>query len=64
MFAIMVCLNEKEDDWIFVTEDTGKCDWNLKPVLFDDVETAFEYAEGFTLPGKEHNIKVISYDED
>jgi hypothetical protein len=62
MFAIMVCLDGK-DDWIFVTEDTGKCDWILKPMLFEDVETAFEYAEGFTLHGKEQNIRVVSYDE-
>ena len=48
MFAIMICLDGK-DDWIFVTEDTGKCDWVLKPILFDDVETAFEYAEAFTV---------------
>jgi hypothetical protein len=33
MFAIMVCLD------VGVTENTGKCDWNLKPVL-EDVETA------------------------
>jgi len=63
MFAIMICLDGK-DDWIFVTEDTGKCDWVLKPILFDDVETAFEYAEAFTVQGKEGNIKVVSYDED
>ena len=61
MFAIMVCLDGK-DDWIFVTENTGKCDWNLNPVLFEDVETAFEYAGGFTLPGKEQNVKVVSYE--
>ena len=61
MYAIMVCLDGK-DDWIFVTEKTENC-WDIRPLLFEDVETAFEYAEGFTLPGKEQNIRVVSYDE-
>ena len=59
----MVCL-DSEDDWIFVTEDTGKCDWNLKPCLFDSVDDAFDFADQMKIPGKEHNIKVIGYDED
>lgn len=63
MYAIMVCLDEREDDWIYITEDTGKCDWNLKPVLFEDAETAMEYAQPWVIPGKEHNVVVVSYDE-
>jgi hypothetical protein len=62
MFAIMVCLDGK-DDWIFVTEDTGKCDWNLKPMLFDDVHKALEVARTFEIEGKEHNVKVVSYED-
>ena len=59
----MVCLSEEEDDWIFVTEDTkGKC-WDLRPVLFDDINEALEFAKGWTIPGKEHNVKVVSYDD-
>jgi hypothetical protein len=57
----MICLDGK-DDWIYVTKQTEHC-WDLQPVLFEDVETAFEYAAGFTLPGKEKNVKVVSYDE-
>ena len=63
-WAVMICLNKEEDDWIFVTEDTGKCDWNLNPVLFDDLNEAMSYANIFSLPGREENVMVINYDED
>ena len=62
-WAVMVCLNKQEEDWIFVTEDTCKCDWNLKPVLFDDLNEAMAYANTFSLPGREENVMVINYDE-
>lgn len=62
-WAVMICLNKQEEDWIFVTEDTGKCDWNLKPVLFDDLNEALAYANTFSLPGREENVMVINYDE-
>ena len=62
-WAVMICLNKQEEDWIFVTEDTGKCDWNLKPVLFDDLNEAMAYANTFSLPGREENVMVINYDE-
>ena len=62
-WAIMVCLNPVEDDWIYVTEDTGECDWNLKPVLFDDIQDAFKYSDTLRLPGKEQNVQVVAYDE-
>ena len=60
-YAIMICLDGK-DDWIFVTEDTGKCDFILQPILFDDIEEAFVYAEKFVIEGKEKNIQVIEYE--
>ena len=61
-WAIMVCLDGK-DDWIFVTEDSkGNC-WDLRPVLFDDINVALEYAKTWTVPDKEHNVKVVNYDE-
>lgn len=60
----MICLDEVEDDWIFITEDTGKCDWNLRPILFEDEETAFEYAQPWVKPGKDHNVMVVDYHED
>ena len=62
-WAVMICLNKKEDDWIFVTEDTNKCDWNLKPVLFEDINEAMAFANTFSLPGREENVMVVNYDE-
>jgi len=61
-WAIMICIDTKEDDWITVTEDTGRCDWNLKPLLFDDINDALKYAEQWTIEGKEKNVRVVSYD--
>ena len=57
----MVCLDGK-DDWIFVTEDTRGCDWNLKPVLFDDISKALEFAKSWSIPGKESNVQVVNYE--
>ena len=61
MYAIMVCLDGK-DDWIFVTEQTEHC-WDLKPMLFEDVESAMEYSQIWVVPGKEENVKVIRYED-
>ena len=61
MYAIMVCLNEQEDDWIYVTKQTEHC-WDLQPLLFEDAATAMEYAQSWTKPGKEHNVVVVSYE--
>ena len=61
-WAIMVCLDREEDDWIFVTEDSkGDC-WDLRPVLFDDINDALEFARGWALPGKEENVQVVTYE--
>jgi len=62
-YAIMVCINGNEDDWLFITKDNGKRDmFNMEPVVFDDINEAMAYANSFELPGKEHNVKVINYD--
>ena len=61
MYAIMVCLDEVEDDWIFITERNEHC-WDLKPLLFEDKETALEYAQPWVKPGKEHNVVVVDYE--
>jgi len=61
-YAVMVCLDKENDDWIFVTEDTKDC-WDLRPVLFDDINEALEFAKSWTIPGKEENVQVVSYDE-
>ena len=62
-WAVMICLDKKEDDWIFVTENINKCDWNLKPVLFEDINEAMAFANTFSLPGREENVMVVNYDE-
>ena len=63
-WAVMICINPKNDDWIFVTEKTDSCDmWDLQPVLFDDINQALEYAKVFSIPGKEQNVQVVNYDE-
>jgi hypothetical protein len=61
MYAIMICLDGK-DDWIYVTEDTGKCDWNLKPVLYKTFEQANQAATVWRTKGKEMNVKVVKYE--
>ena len=58
----MVCLSEEDEDWIYVTKQTEHC-WDLEPVLFDDIHNALEYARSFEIEGKEHNVKVVSYDD-
>ena len=60
MYAIMVCLSEEEDDWIYVTKDKGRCDWDLEPELFEDLHAALDFARTFEIKGKEHNVKVVS----
>ena len=62
MYAVMVCLDGK-DDWIYVTEDAGKCDmWNLKVKTFEDIHVALDFAKVFAIEGKEHNVKVVSHE--
>ena len=64
-WAVMVCIDPEEDDWIFVTEDNGKCDmWNLQPVLFEHIEEAMAHADMWTLAGKEQNVMVVNYEEE
>ena len=58
MYAIMVCLDGK-DDWIYVTENTDKCDmWNLKVQTYEDAEEAMEVAKTFQHPDKPENVKI------
>lgn len=62
-YAIKVLLSKEENDWIYVTEDTGRCDWNIVPKLFDDFETANYFADTWRIKGKENFVKVVKYDE-
>lgn len=61
MYAIMVCLDEREDTWIYVTEDKEYC-WDLQPLLFETHEQAEEVASVWRLKGKEMNVKVVKYE--
>jgi len=59
-YAVMVCLDGK-DDWLYITEDTGKCDFDLQPVLFDTEDEADSFAAAWRLAGAEKSIKVTEY---
>lgn len=60
MWAIMLTFSN--DDQMLVTEDTGHCDWNLKPMLFSTKEEAEKRASIFRIRGREENVKVIYYE--
>ena len=62
VYAIMVCLDPDNDDWIYITEHTKNC-MDLRPVLFDDEESAENYAITWRLEGKADMVKVVSYEE-
>ena len=59
-YAIKVCLDGK-DDWLYITEYTRNC-MDLVPVLFDDEESAENYAITWRLEGKADMVKVEKYD--
>lgn len=61
-WAVMICLDGK-DDWIFVTEDKESCDWELKPVLFKDINDALLFADQYVVSGKEENVQVVTYNK-
>ena len=57
----MVCLDGK-DDWIYVTENTDKCDmWNLKVQTYEDAQEAMEVAKTFQHPDKPEMVMVVDY---
>ena len=60
-YAIMVCIDPEEDDWLFVTEDTPD---SLLPKVktFTDIHKALSYADAWVVPGKESNVQVVSYE--
>ena len=60
-YAIKVCLDVDNDDWIYITEHTRNC-MDLVPVLFDDEESAENYAITWRLEGKANMVKVEKYD--
>lgn len=53
-----------EDDWIFITEDTGGNCWDLTPVTFDDIKNAERFAEDLRKSHKDkRGVKVVEYAE-
>ena len=58
-YAIKVMLSQ--NDWIYITEDTGGCSFDLQPVLFDDQLSAQDYADNWRIPGREGNVIVVPY---
>ena len=58
-YAIKV--NLAIDDWIYVTEYTRDC-MDLVPMIFDDIESAENFAITWRLEGKADNVKVVEYD--
>ena len=58
-YAIKV--NLAVDDWIYVTEYTRHC-MDLVPMIFDDIESAENFAITWRLEGKADNVKVVEYD--
>jgi hypothetical protein len=63
-YAVMVCLDGK-DDWIYITKQTNQqhC-WNLQPKLFEDAYEAMQFAQVFQIPDKPQNVMVVDYYED
>ena len=60
-YAVMVCLDGK-DDWIYITKQTNQqhC-WNLQPELFEDAHEAMQFAQVFQIPDKPQNVMVVDY---
>ena len=64
-WAVMVCIDPEEDDWIFVTEKSNSEEmFDLQPVLFEDINEAIAYAGSFALPDLEENVMVVNYEEE
>jgi hypothetical protein len=60
MYAIKVKLSEPTD-WIYITEDTGKCQ-DLVPTLYATKDDATDAAKQWIIPG-ERNVMVVVYNE-
>lgn len=58
-YAIQIKL--AEDDWIYVTKDTGGHCWDLQPELFDTLESAEKFADIWRIKGREDNVIVVEY---
>jgi len=50
-----------QDEWMFITEDRGKCDFELTPSTFNTRVEAETYATTFNRPGNKL-CKVVALD--
>jgi len=62
-YAIMVCIDPDNDDWLYITEGIARdaCAWP-NVVTFDDLESAENYAITWRLEGKADMVKVVKYE--
>ena len=61
-YAVKILL--AEDDWIFVTKDTGGNCWDLTPETFADIKDAERFAETWRKRYKDNRyVKVVEYAE-
>lgn len=52
-----------EDDWIFITQDSGGNCWDLTPETFADIKDAERFAETWRKRYKDNRyVKVVEYD--
>lgn len=60
-YVVMINPSNREDTWIYVTEDTGRCDFNMVPVVFDSYDEAESYIVSLGLAGGTVQSKIIQY---
>jgi hypothetical protein len=62
-YIVMIRFNpsNEEDTWITITEDTGKCDFNMTPLIFDSYDDAESYVVSLGLAGGTVKSKIIQY---
>ena len=60
-YVVMINPSDREDTWMYITEDTGRCDFNMVPVIFDSYDDAELYVVNLGLAGGAVKSKIIQY---
>jgi hypothetical protein len=60
-YVVMINPSDREDTWMYITEDTGRCDFNMVPVVFDSYDDAESYVVNLGLAGGTVKSKIIQY---
>ena len=61
-YAVQIKLSE--DDWIYVTEDTGGNCWDLTPETFTTILDAERFADAWRIKYKDSRyVRVVEYAE-